>query len=330
MFKKKIFALGLALALSFNMVPANIPIIGNAVTVEAKTLSVKQIKKSLKASAPKSTISIPEFDGDNLSIELNDGNPFFSNKCLTKKSIEYYSPLDKLGRVGTTFAVISKSTMPTTERGSIGHIKPTGWHQNKYPGLVSTNPAYALNRTHCIGFWAVGSSSNIEQNLISGTRTCNEEMLKYEVKIADYLDDNPTKHVLYRVTPIFRDQNLFADGVVMEAMSVEDKGKSIKLCTFCYNVIPGVTFDYKTGENWLSSDSSKANKDSAAASDKSNISGSGGNTEFTYVVNTNTKKFHYPDCKSVSDMKAKNKLISHESRDALIEQGYSPCGNCKP
>ena len=53
-------------------------------------------------------------------------------------------------------------------------------------------------------------------------------------------------------------------------------------------------------------------------------------TTITYVLNTNTKKFHDPDCYSVEQMKDKNKLVEETTREALIERGYDPCGNCNP
>ncbi len=52
--------------------------------------------------------------------------------------------------------------------------------------------------------------------------------------------------------------------------------------------------------------------------------------EFSYICNTNTKKFHYPDCSSVKQMKDKNKLPVNATRDELINQGYDPCKKCKP
>ncbi len=63
--------------------------------------------------------------------------------------------------------------------------------------------------------------------------------------------------------------------------------------------------------------------------------GSGQSTEtssksLTYILNTNTKKFHYPGCPSVKKMADKNKKVSDESRDVIISQGYAPCGNCNP
>ena len=52
--------------------------------------------------------------------------------------------------------------------------------------------------------------------------------------------------------------------------------------------------------------------------------------EITYALNTNTKKFHYPHCSSVSETSEKNKKESDLSRDEIISQGYSPCGSCMP
>ena len=50
----------------------------------------------------------------------------------------------------------------------------------------------------------------------------------------------------------------------------------------------------------------------------------------TYILNTNTHKFHYPSCHSVKQMKDKNKAESNESRDTIIAMGYDPCKNCNP
>ena len=52
--------------------------------------------------------------------------------------------------------------------------------------------------------------------------------------------------------------------------------------------------------------------------------------QVAYIANTNTKKFHYPDCSSVKDMKESNKLYFTGTRDELIEQGYQPCKRCNP
>ena len=52
--------------------------------------------------------------------------------------------------------------------------------------------------------------------------------------------------------------------------------------------------------------------------------------ESLYVLNNNTMKFHRPGCSSVKKISEKNYGESSLSRDELIAQGYSPCGNCDP
>ena len=49
-----------------------------------------------------------------------------------------------------------------------------------------------------------------------------------------------------------------------------------------------------------------------------------------YVLNTNSKKFHWPDCSSVSKMKDKNRQDVDATREEVISWGYVPCKNCNP
>ncbi|MCR4787568.1 MAG: DNA/RNA non-specific endonuclease [Lachnospiraceae bacterium] len=174
--------------------------------------------------------------------------PFFNEDDLKKDSFEIYSELDELGRCGTAFANVSRELMPTGKREEIGHIKPTGWVQKKYEGIVDSEPPYLYNRCHLIAYCLTGENANV-RNLITGTRYMNfEGMLPFEEQVAAYLDENDN-HVLYRVTPVFDGKNLVADGVIMEAYSVEDRGRGICFCVYCYNVQPGVRIDYLTGES---------------------------------------------------------------------------------
>ena len=76
-------------------------------------------------------------------------------------------------------------------------------------------------------------------------------MLPFENKVADYINNNENNHVLYRVTPIYEEDNLLASGVQMEAWSVEDNGKGIHFNVYCYNVQPGIVIDYTTGESYV-------------------------------------------------------------------------------
>lgn len=192
--------------------------------------------------------SIPNYSGEDYII-LNDGIPCFNEWDIDNITGEHYSDLDSLGRCGVAYAMLDRTMMPTGEREDIGHIKPTGWVQNKYEGIVDTQPPYLYNRCHLIAYALTGQNAN-ERNLITGTRYMNATtQLYWEKKVMKYLDDSDG-HVLYRVTPYFKGNDLLARGVEMEAYSVEDKGKSLCFHVFVYNIQPGVELDYATGENW--------------------------------------------------------------------------------
>lgn len=267
-------------------------------------------------------------------VEINGNKPYFTAKDLTKKSFETYSDLDKLGRCGVAYASVGKDLMPTEERGKIGQIKPSGWHTVKYDNV---DGKYLYNRCHLIGYQLTAENAN-EKNLITGTRYLNVQgMLPFENMVADYIKETGN-HVLYRVTPIFEGDNLVASGVLMEAESVEDKGKDIEFCVYVYNVQPGITIDYATGDSSLSKDQPAKAETKAAKTEtstkavetvKETKQETKTSTE-TYILNTNTKKFHRPSCGSVKQMKESNKKASSESRDAIIAKGYSPCEKCNP
>lgn len=190
--------------------------------------------------------NIPEYT-DKEYIIINNNEPYFTEEDYTLKSFEKYSDLDLLGRCGVAYANVGIDTIPTIERGSIGMIKPTGWHTIKYDIV---NGKYLYNRCHLIGYQLTGENDN-EKNLITCTRQMNiGTMLEYENKVADYVKKT-NNHVLYRVTPVFKDSNLLATGVEIEAYSVEDNGEGIKFNVFIYNVQEGIEIDYTTGDSKL-------------------------------------------------------------------------------
>ncbi len=187
---------------------------------------------------------VPEYDG-NPYVYLNDNIPDFTEEDYKKKELEIYSPLDYLGRAGVAFAKVGMETMPTEERGSIGSVKPSGWHTVKYDFV---DGKYLYNRCHLIGFQLTGENAN-EKNLITCTRSANTgAMLDFENEVAKYVKETEN-HVLYRVTPIYEGTNLVASGIEMEAISVEDEGKGVQFHVYIYNVEEGVEIDYKTGES---------------------------------------------------------------------------------
>ena len=188
--------------------------------------------------------SIPEYSGEAYVI-INNNKPQFTQEDYSKGEFEIYSELDSLGRCGVAFANISKKTMPSEndERGDISSVTPSGWKQKKY------DTGYLYHRCHLIGYQLSNENAN-EKNLITGTEYLNiEGMLPFENKIAEYIDLNPNNHVLYRVTPIFSGNNLIASGVQLEAYSIEDNGEGVSFNVYCYNVQPGITINYQTGES---------------------------------------------------------------------------------
>lgn len=252
--------------------------------------------------------SIPAYDGSPW-VELNQNTPNFDPDDLTQEAFEEYGPLDSLGRCTTAWANVCRELMPTEDRESISSVTPTGWINREYDG------EYLYNRCHLIGFQLTGENAN-EQNLITGTRYLNVEgMLPFENMVADYVKETGN-HVLYRVTPIFDGDNLVASGVEMEAQSVEDQGEGICFHVYCYNVQPGVTIDYATGESW------------PEGTEQPDAGQSGAGQH--YVLNTSSMKFHLPDCPGVSNMSEQNKQDYTGSREELIARGYSPCGTCDP
>ncbi|MBR3245934.1 MAG: DNA/RNA non-specific endonuclease [Parasporobacterium sp.] len=190
--------------------------------------------------------SIPDFAGEDY-IVLNDNTPNFTEYDIANITGENYSELDKLGRCGTAVALLDRTMMPEEERGQIGQIKPSGWHTVKYPDLIEDN--YLYNRCHLIAYAMTGQNDNV-LNLITGTRYLNATtMLPFEIQVLQYLDYSDN-HVLYRVTPYFRDDELVARGVEMEAYSVEDEGEGVCFHVFVYNYQPGIEIDYLTGDSW--------------------------------------------------------------------------------
>ena len=259
---------------------------------------------------------VPAFSGEPYVV-LSDNQPGFTQEELDQaaQGFEEYSPLDSLGRCGAAYASVGLDTMPTQDRESISSVKPSGWQTAKYDTQL-VDGGYLYNRCHLIGYQLTAENAN-EENLITGTRYMNiEGMLPFENQIADYVEETDNQ-VLYRATPIFEEDNLVADGVLMEAMSVEDQGEGVCFNVYAYNVQPGVEIDYETGESSIDESAVPASEEKDSE-------------KITYILNTNTMKFHLPSCSSVSEMDSHNKKTFSGTREEIIEKGYEPCGRCHP
>lgn len=282
---------------------------------------------AVQAESADTIAEVPEYDGVPY-VEINDNEPEFTEEELTTVSYEEYSELDPLGRCGTAEACIGEDLMPDGEREDISEVEPTGWENREYDIV---DGGYVYNRCHLIGFQLSGENAN-EENLITGTRYMNTEgMLPFENMVAEYVQETDN-HVMYRVTPVFEGDDLVASGVQMEAESVEDNGAGICFNIYVYNVQPEIIIDYSTGANWADIDSgNEKTADISAADDSDAESGEDQEPkEQTYILNKNTKKFHKPECSSVDDIKAKNRSGFTGTREELIEDGFDPCGKCRP
>ena len=230
------------------------------------------------------TENIPDYT-DKIYVEINGNKAEFSDEDKKRTdAFELYTDLDELGRCGVAYANICKELMPTEKRGSIGMIKPSGWQLAKYD---SVDGKYLYNRSHLIGFQLAGENAN-EKNLITGTRYFNVVgMLPFENEVAEYVKET-NNHVLYRVTPIFKDTELVARGVKIEAYSVEDSGKGVEFNVFVYNVQPDITINYQDG----TSSGSGQIVDGVVKDNEEHDSEA-------VIGNKNTKVYHDNDCGSL-------------------------------
>lgn len=254
---------------------------------------------------------VPAFS-DQPYVLLNDNRPDFPETDGTEEAFERYSPLDLLGRCGPAYASVCLETMPIEPRGEIGQVKPSGWRTVKYDFV---DGKYLYNRCHLLGYQLTAENANPE-NLITGTRYMNTQgMLPFENQVAEYVRETGN-HVLYRVTPVFEGTDLVASGVQMEAESVEDGGRGVCFNVYVYNAQPGVVIDYATGDNWPEGAERGTSSEPSA--------------EERYVLNTKSMKFHRPDCAGAQSMSEGNRREYAGGREALIAEGYEPCGQCKP
>ncbi len=277
---------------------------------------------------------IPEFYGEPY-IVINNNVPQFTDNEITDKSYEKYTELDNLNRCGTAIACVGKDLMPTEERGAIGMIKPSGWHTVKYNEV---DGKYLYNRCHLIGYQLTAENAN-KLNLITGTRFLNVEgMLPFENLVADYVRETGN-HVMYRVTPVFHNNNLLCHGVQMEGYSVEDKGEGISFNIYAYNAQPGIDIDYLSGNSAvageaISSETSSSNvykeenDNSSKRTDNSNLTEDNASDTNNYVLNTKTKKIHLKDCIHVNKIKSENRKEYTGSLNTYLDSGYSKCQVC--
>ncbi|MBP3853547.1 MAG: DNA/RNA non-specific endonuclease [Erysipelotrichaceae bacterium] len=252
---------------------------------------------------------IRAYRGD-LTVVLEDNQPGFSEEEKEQKEpFLQFEALDSLGRTQRATALLTREMLPpeTETRSSIGIIKPSGWQTVRYDDLIEDN--YLYNRCHLIAWSLCGENDN-ERNLITGTHAMNHEgMLPYEQQVLYYIRESG-QPVLYRVTPVYEQEELVCRGVQMEAYSIHDQGKSICFNVFCYNVQPGIQIDYLTGESKREQQKEENTADQ------------------TFVLNTRSRKFHSESCPNAGTISPRNKEIVHSSIEKLLAEGYQGAGCC--
>lgn len=268
----------------------------------------KEIRESHAPDGNELLESIPEYAGEVYTV-LDNNQPTFDDGELTASTYIINAQLDELGRVGEAEACLGPETLPNEKRGDISKVHPSGWVQKQYE-FVDGGSLY--NRSHLLAHSLTGLNDD-PKNLMTGTQRFNQiGMQIYEQPVLEYIR-NTGNHVMYRVTPVFKDDDLVARGVVMEGKSVEDNGEGISYRAYIYNLQPGIEIDYATGENHAEADFSDTDT---------------GEEEQTWIVNTNTGKIHRSDCKNAKKIKAKNRTESRQSLDELEAQGFEPAKDC--
>lgn len=262
--------------------------------------------------------ALPAFNGTQPAVIVNGNQPLFTDAEKKRTdAFEVYGELDALGRCTTAYANICKELMPTKERGSIGMIKPSGWHTVKYPEVISD--LYLYNRCHLIGYQLAGENDNVK-NLITGTRYLNVEgMLPYENMVAGYVQSTGN-HVLYRTTPVFAGTDLVAGGVEIEAWSVEDNGAGICFHVYCYNEQPGIEIDHATGDSRLAEAQTAA---LTGAQDES-VKAQAADTGITVWLSATGSKYHsINNCGNMNPAKARQ-----VTEQEAISMGKGKCSKC--
>lgn len=249
---------------------------------------------------------------------------------------EAFSPLDALGRCGAATACLGPETLPQEgeRRGAIAHIHPSGWQLTLYDQRLVPGESL-FNRTHLIAR-CLCENGDVPQNLITGTQHLNQDTMQpLENRVVEYIRRSGN-HVLYRVTPVFKGEELIARGLRMEARSIEDGGAGISFNMYCHNIQPGVAIDRKTGE----SRPEKRRAQSVLSMKGYLLEGpmdavpeqlsDAPEEAVPYVLNFVTQRFHLSGCKFAKDIAGGHEGLCHLDRAVLLELDYRPCGHCKP
>ncbi|TPR37935.1 DNA/RNA non-specific endonuclease [Apilactobacillus micheneri] len=191
--------------------------------------------------------------GDQAYIEINNNK---ANLKTTdwKYNHVVYADLDNMNRTSAgNIAYLEHRNLANGSLRSTQRVEPTAWHQKFVNGSAIINRGHeiaysvsggiSLDGTYKPGLKS-GDQNNIK-NLFTQSAFSNQKVQTiYETKVRDALKEG--KKVIYKVTPIFKGDNLMASGVHMQALSTDE---TLNFNVYLYNVQPGVQFDYATGRS---------------------------------------------------------------------------------
>ena len=171
------------------------------------------------------------------SVEINNGKPFFNKTDykITEGEPKYFE-LDEEGRSDGAIAIVTSNTMPLLVNKNLKYLPPYGWtdtiHNNGF-----------FEQCYIIAYSLSARFTN-RKNVFIGTEHLNTSIMahwenKVKAQIKEYND-----RILYRVTMKYKGKNQIPTGILIEAQSLE---KEFCLCEFCYNIQPGVNFNYTDG-----------------------------------------------------------------------------------
>lgn len=193
--------------------------------------------------------------GESAVVEVNN-NKSTLNVATWKTNKVVYGNLDSLNRTanGAT-AYLEARNVANDSLRTTQYVKPTGWHQKVYNGEAIINRGHLIAYSLSKGIDKSGSydisqesgDQNNLKNLFTQTAFSNQEIQTiYETKVRNSLKSG--HKIIYQVTPIFRNQELMARGVHIQAISTDG---SLNFNVYIYNVEPNFLFNYSDGTSTI-------------------------------------------------------------------------------
>lgn len=257
---------------------------------------------------------------DSYVIVVNNDKPFFKSKDfeITEGMPEYFEP-DELNRASGGMAIISRYTLSIMIEKHLRYPDPNGWTEK-------INSSGIFQRCHAIAY-RLSAKNNKKNNIFIGTDDLNKKIMNnIEVQLEQYIKTNEDKYIriLYRVTPIYKNNNQIPTGVLIEAKSFDS---NFTLCRFCYNVKKKVKFKYSDGS--IIEDNRGIIKTIQSAKKTIEEKKQNKSRNIKFSVNSQTKKYHYEDCSVIKNVDPKYiKEITTKEKN-LIKAGYSICKICE-